>query len=104
VIAYAQVLQQLRAWREAAVAQLAETRDALPLKLELDGAIASLELCERFQIHPRDRVSVLPEQHTRSPSSTYRVAEDNETDDRAHWRVLSLELAPGDLIIERTRA
>jgi hypothetical protein len=103
MISYATVLERLRLWRETALAQLAESRDVLPLKLELDAAITLLELCERVQLHPRDRVTVLPELRTRSPSSVYRVAEDNETDDRAHWRVLDLELSSGDVIIARTR-
>ena len=103
------VIHKLSLWREDAVAQLRDPQahaGALALKRQLDSAIAALELCQRFQIRPEAPVTVLPDLRTMTPSCAYRVVEDNETDDRAHWVELEiegkrLELSPGDIVIER---
>lgn len=81
---------------------------ALTLKRQLDDAIACLELCQQFQIMPDAKVTVLPTLQTMSPSCSYRVMEDHETDTQAHWTELAiggyhLELFPNDMVIEIVR-
>lgn len=105
------VIHKLDLWREDAVAQLRDPQthaEALMLKRQLDVAIAALELCQRFQIKPEGRVTVLPDLGTMTPSCAYRIMEDQETDNRAQWVELEiegyhLELSPGDIIIEQGR-
>ena len=80
--------------------------EALALKRELDTAIAALELCQRFQIRPDAPVTVLPDLRMMTPSCAYRVMEDRETDNWAHWVEMEIEghhfeLSPGDIIIEQ---
>jgi len=103
------VIHRLGRWRVDVITQLrdpAAHAEALALKRELDAAIAALELCQRFQIRPEGRVTMLPDLLTMTPSCAYRVMEDQETDDRAQWVELEvegyhLELSPGDIIIEQ---
>ena len=109
---FAAVLQRLNSWREDVIGQLRDSSDhaeALTLKLQLDNAIATLELCERYRISPEATVTVLPDLRTMTPSCAYRVVEDNETDNQADWIELEindyhLELSPGDIIIENSAA
>jgi hypothetical protein len=80
--------------------------DAMRLKRQLDAAVAALEMCQRFQIRPEGRVTVLPNLQTMTPACSYRVCEDNETDNPAEWIELRidgerLELSPGDIVIEQ---
>ncbi len=105
-----QVLLKLRSWRDETVAALrSDSGDRsveLALKRELDRAIACVELCDRYAIDPQGKVTVLPESRTRTPSSEYRLVEDHETDDRAHWTEVHVDgepvrPAPGDAILTR---
>ena len=108
---FATVILKLGSWRADAVARLREPEahaEALALRRELDAAIAALELCQRFQIRPDARVTVLPDLGTMTPSCAYRVMADQETDDRTQWVELEIEgyhfeLSPGDIIIEQGR-
>ena len=107
---FAMVLQRLNLWREEVFVQLRDPlvhAEALTLKLQFDAAIAALEFCQRHQISPEAPVTVLPDLKTQTPSSTFRVAEDHESDDKANWVELEinnwhLELYPGDIIIEQS--
>ena len=101
------VLFKLRAWREKVIEELRspETQTAaLELKRQLDGAIGCLELCQLHQIRPKSQVTVLPDTQTRTPSSTFRVLEDHETEERTCWTEVEIGGAPltlsaGDLIL-----
>ena len=105
------VVHKLGLWREEAITQLRDPQahdEALILKRQLDSAIAALELCQRFQIRPDARVTVLPGFSTMSgPSFTeYRLMEDSETENREDWFELEIDgepvrLAPGDIVLEQ---
>ena len=106
-IAFEEVTAKLRVWREQIVVELRspDTHDeVILLKRQLDAAINCLEFCQRHQIRPNSKVIVLPDTQTQTPSSNYRVLEDDETDDRECWIELEingepLNLYPGDIII-----
>ena len=108
-IDFGEVISGLALWREEILSDLRsqETHaSALALKRQIDTAIACLEMCERFDIHPTASVTVLPDLQTMSPSCAYRVVEDGETDDKQHWTEFKvagncLTLTPGDIIIEQ---
>jgi hypothetical protein len=92
--------------RAASVAALRGDASELGLKLELDRAIALLELCERYALDPRGEITVLPEPLTRSPSSELRLMEDHESEDRTRWTEVVVDgrpvrPAPGDLLLAR---
>jgi len=107
-VEFTAVLQRLNSWREEVLVQLRDPprhTETLALKLQLDDAIAALELCERYQIRPEATVTVLPSLKTMTPSCAYRIAEDNESDNQAEWVELEIndyhfELSTGDIIIE----
>ena len=83
---FAQVLRKLEEWRAEITEQLRQAQnDALPLKLEVDAAIECLRMCADYGISRPARVVRLPERRNRTPSSEYRLMEDQETDDRQHW-------------------
>jgi hypothetical protein len=102
------VLERLRQWRDNLVEQMgdpAPRSEDLRLKLQLDDAIACLRLCEKHQIRPDAMLVRLPEPQTRTPSSEYRVVEDQETDGREHWievmiNGVPLRPAPGSVVVE----
>ena len=108
---FTEVCGKLRVWQEETVMLLRDPEThiaALALKRQLDDAFACLELCQQFQIRPGAKVTVLPDLQTMTPSCSYRVMEDHETDNQAHWSELSidnyhLELFPGDMVIEIVR-
>ena len=108
-VKFNEVTGMLRTWRESLTDRLQDpaTRDeALRLKRQLDDAIGCLELCEQHQIRPDVSVIALPEPRTMSPSSEFRVVEDQESDRRDDWIEVTLDDVPvrplpGSLIIER---
>ena len=108
---FTEVSGKLRAWHEETIMQLRDPEThaaALRLKRQLDDALACLDLCQQFQIQPGAKVTVLPDLQTMSPSCSYRVMKDNETDNQEHWTELAiddyhLELFPGDMVIEIIR-
>ena len=68
-------------------------------------AIGLLELCQEHDIFPTSRVLVLPPPLTLTPSSEYRLIEDNETEDRQNWIEVKVNgqfvrPLPGSIIIE----
>ena len=105
-------IQVLSTARDRAVERLRgvseqERQSALGEKIELDRAIGCLRLCMRYDISPTDRVSVLPEPTTLTPSSEYRIVEDHESDDRAWWTEVRIDgyplrPVPGALIVEKS--
>jgi len=107
-IQFSEVVERLRQWRDTALEQMKDPvsrSEALQLKLQLDGAIDCLRLCERYRIRPDARVVRLPEPQTKTPSSEYRIVEDQETDRREYWIEVTIDgaplrPAPGSLLIE----
>jgi len=76
------------------------------MKRELDRAIECLEFCQKYDIRTNSSVIVIPNPVTMTPSSEFRLIEDNETDDRQQWLEVSvngefIRPFPGSLIIER---
>ena len=108
-VSFSEVLPRLALWRTEAVEQLRNPETqvaALALKRQIDSAIACLEMCECFGIRPSASVTVLPDLQSMTPSCSYRIVEDGESDDKQHWMELDLEgrrlsLVPGDVIIEQ---
>jgi hypothetical protein len=102
------LLPKLRSWRAAVIQGLADPekrQEGLQLKSELDQAIAWLELCQEFGLCPSPKVIVIPQPGTTTPSSEYRLIEDNETDDRGQWIEAKvngqfIRPLPGSIIIE----
>ena len=89
------VFSRLEEWRSQAVAELkGGNRDALALKLELDHAIGCMQLCRKHGFAPDSRVLQLPDALTRSPSSSFRLVEDHESDDRQYWTEVVVDGEP----------
>jgi hypothetical protein len=105
------LLPKLRAWKSEVVQALGDSKNeqgGLRLKREIGQAIALLEFCQRYDIRPGSKVLVVPEPSTMSPSSEYRLIEDNETDEREQWIEAKadgefIRPLPGSLIIESPR-
>ena len=102
------VLPKLRSWRSEVIRSLADPekqQERVQLKLELDQGIACLEFCQEHDVHPNSRAIVIPNPSMMTPSSEFRLIEDNETDDRDHWIEAKangqfIRPLPGSLIIE----
>jgi len=107
-LVFKSVLPKLRSWRSEVIEGLADhekQQEVVQLKLELDQAIACLELCQEYDVRPISRLLVIPDPSTTTPSSEYRLIEDNETDDREQWIEAKvngqfIRPLPGSLIIE----
>jgi len=107
-VQFDEIVKRLHQWRNTVLEQMrdpASKSESARLKLQLDDAIDCLGLCERYQIGPNARVVRLPEPRTNTPSSEYRVVEDQETDQREHWIEVVIDgapisPAPGSLLIE----
>ena len=101
-----QVISRLRGWLEESMQLLRNSADkevASSRKLELDRAIACLELCELHRVDPMRAVVLLPDQETCSPSSEFRVIEDHESDNWEDWVEVQVDGEPvrpfpGDVI------
>src|ERR1700733_14136588 len=82
------VLLKLRSWRSEVIQGLADLgmpHETVQLKAELDRAIACLEFCQEHDVRSSSRVLVIPNPSTMTPSSEFRLIEDNETEDREQW-------------------
>jgi hypothetical protein len=107
-IYFGEVVERLRQWQDSVLEQLkdpASKSEALRLKLQLDDAIGCLRPCERYQITPNALVVRLPDPQTNTPSSEFRIIEDQETDQREKWIEVMIDGSPirplpGSLLIE----
>jgi hypothetical protein len=105
------VLPKLRLWRSEVIQSFADQgkqHEGVQLKVELDQAISCLELCQEHDILPSSRLLVIPDPSTMTPSSEYRLVEDNETEDREKWIEAKvngqfIRPLPGSLIVENPR-
>jgi hypothetical protein len=75
--------------------------ETLVEKLELDRAIAVLKQAESLGLTGVEKGTVVPPNRVRTPSAGYRIIEDNETEDRALWTESNIEIAEGDVILNR---
>lgn len=103
------VLERLEEWRESLLDRLSDPAlqaETLRVKLQIDDAIGCLRLCERYQITSGASVVQLPEPDTRTPSSEFRIIEDQESEKRECWNEVMIDgapirPAPGTLLVER---
>ncbi len=98
---YDRVVAQLRTWAK----QIVRDDSDQDLKVEIERAIGCLNFCSSYAIRPARRVIRLPDPQTLSPSSEFRVVEDNESDEREHWIEVevdgeSIRPVPGSIILE----
>ena len=79
---------------------------ALEIKLEIDRAMAVLRLASHLELKGSEKCFVLPDTLVPTPSSQYRIVEDNETDEPQFWREVAsdsgqLRLLPRDVVLMR---
>lgn len=101
-----QVLADLQAQFITQLRSPATQQAALQKKLEVDRAIDILSLASRHGLSRAEVVCVMPECGTPTPSSEYRVIDDNESDRCEHWTEVvidgnRLRLQPGDVVLRR---
>lgn len=103
-----QVLCKLEDERNSVITQLKNgRRECLPVKLELDRAIACLRFCEQYGLFDcgenQPAALVLPEGE-RGGWTRYRLMDDCETNDRNEWKEVKRDgkpviLGPMDIVI-----
>jgi len=59
-------------------------------KKSLDSAIKWLKKGEEFNIDPNKQIISLPQTQTKTPSSEFRIIEDNESDKIEHWEEVKI--------------
>ncbi|MEM9672566.1 MAG: hypothetical protein AAF992_08220 [Bacteroidota bacterium] len=108
-IEYSFVVSELVKLRDVVIANLKinQSQELLSRKTEIDRAIRWLEKGQEFNIHPKSKITVLPDTRVQTPSSEYRVIEDCESDDPNYWIEVkvkgeSIKPLPGSLIVERS--
>ena len=105
-INYDMVIRQLESNIDDLINELRvnKNEELLNKKLQFSMAVEWLKKGMRFQIHPKSKVKVLPEQKTMTPSSEYRIIEDHESDNKEYWTEVrpngeELRPSPGDFVI-----
>ncbi len=81
------------------------TEKLVARKVQVTAAIGCLRFCQRHGIQPNANVLRIPSNVVRSPSSSFRLIDDNETDRRELWTEVCIDgekvrPAEGSLIIE----
>jgi len=66
------------------------TTNLLIEKKSLDSAIKWLKKGEEFNIDPNKQIISLPQTQTKTPSSEFRIIEDNESDKIEHWEEVKI--------------
>lgn len=111
-IKFTEVLEKLIKWRHELVDQMRNpstterTREeVLQLKVQLDQAIASLQLCERYQILLGAKVIEIPSS-PRDPFSEYHLMDDCGLTERDSWVEVTVDgkpirISPSSLIVEQ---
>jgi hypothetical protein len=108
-----ETIKKLKKWRNELVEKLRKTtneqqkEDILKRKIEIDRALACLEMCNKFDIQTRniERVLSLPAPKT-GYFSEYRIVDDAETEDRKYWQEFRINgkkifLHQGDIILKK---
>jgi hypothetical protein len=111
-IKFTEVLEQLMKWRHELVEQMRNPstterarQEILQLKVQLDQAIASLQLCEKYQIFLGAKVIEIPT----PPSdrlSEYHLMDDCGLTERNSWVEVTVDgkpirISPSSLIVEK---
>ncbi|QQS07108.1 MAG: hypothetical protein IPK50_09475 [Fibrobacterota bacterium] len=78
---------------------------ALEEKKAIDALISLVRWAELYDIQPNSTVIRLPNSLIQSPSSAFRIIDDNETENRQNWTDLTRTseaffLQPGDILIK----
>jgi hypothetical protein len=99
---FQKVITYLVSWRSQPDAGEANSHNLLK---EIDDAIGCLKLCEKYHLHAGSKVTVIPFPQNRTPSSEFRLIEDQETESREHWIEVfvngqTLRPLPGSVIVE----
>jgi hypothetical protein len=114
-VKFTQVLEKLNKWRHELVDQMRSpstnqyTREeVLKLKIQLDQAIGSLQLCERYQILLNSKVIEIPLPR-QGHLSEYHLMDDCGSTERDYWIEVEVkgkpvEPSPGSLIIDKSQA
>ena len=108
-IRYSNIISEIEKEINSIILKLKENKseELLIKKNEYGNALKWLRKGEEYQINPKSKFIVLPQQSTKTPSSEFRIIEDNESDDIKNWtqvKVQDLELRPSPddiLIIKR---
>ncbi len=110
-IKFTQVLEKLKKWRHELVDQMrspsttqSAREEILQLKVQLDQAIACLQLCEKYQISLSSKVLEIP-QPKHDHSSQYHLMDDCGLEPK-YWIEVEVDgkpikPSPGFLIIEK---
>jgi hypothetical protein len=111
-VKFTQVLEKLNNWRHELVDQMRNAsttqvsrEEVLNLKAQLDQAIGSLQLCEKYQILLSSKVIEIPRPQY-GYLTEYHLMDDCGAAERDYWIEVEvngkpLEPSPGSLIIER---
>jgi len=80
------------------------TPELINTKKDIDNAIKWLKRGMDNQINPDFNIITIPNKETQTPSSEYRLIEDQETDEKQYWTEVKfnkkeLRPLPGDFLI-----
>lgn len=105
-INYNNIIELLNSESEKIIEELRidSTQELVDKKRSIDNAIKWLRKGMDNQINPDLKIVVIPEKKTKTPSSEYRLIEDQESDERKHWTEVKfndeeLRPVPGDFLI-----
>ena len=107
-----EIINRLKEWRTTIIDDLKKTKikdqsQILKLKIELDNALACLELCYKFDIQPQNIQAVIELPLPSSGDfSEYRIMDDAESENQEFWKELIINnkkifLYKGDFILKR---
>ena len=92
-IDYNNIIGLLKSESEKIIEELRmdSTQECVNKKRNIDNAIKWLKKGMENQIDPDLNIVVIPEKTTKTPSSEFRLMEDQETDDRKYWTEVRLD-------------
>lgn len=107
-ITYLNIINHIEKEIELIISKLKEDKsdELLIRKNEYDNALKWLKKGEKYQINPKSKFIVLPEQSTKTPSSEFRIIEDHESDEKKNWQEIRIQESeirpsPDDILIMR---
>jgi hypothetical protein len=106
------VIEHLTQWRaelakRTEFSSIEEKAEHIGLLNVIELNISQLRLCEEFGIVPSAQILVLPDIIRSCYQPEYRIVEDSESDDPAHWREVvfpeakRVRLTDGDIVIRK---
>lgn len=92
-ITYSNIINQIEKEIASIVLKLKEKKsdELITKKNEYDNALKWLKKGEKYQINPKSKFIILPEQSTKTPSSEFRIIEDHESDDKNNWQEIKVQ-------------